>query len=39
MYKMKANQSQQSYIKNMTFNLKKKEKNNYICLSCYISLT
>ena len=39
MYKKKANQSQLSYIKNMTFNVKKKEKNNYICLNCYISPT
>ena len=36
MDKKKANQSQLSYAKNMTFNVKKKKKN-YICLKRYIN--
>ena len=50
-YKKKTNQSQLSYIKNMTYNVKKKQKTrnkknknkkkqkNYICLKCYINPT
>ena len=37
MYKKKADQSKLSYIKNMTFNVKKKK--NYICLKHYINPT
>ena len=37
MNKKKANQNQLSYIKNMEFNVKKK--NNYICLKRYINPT
>ena len=37
MYNEKANQSQLSYIKNMTLNAKKKK--NYICLKRYINPT
>ena len=50
-YKKKTNQSQLSYIKNTTYNVKKKTKNKkqkktktkkkktYICLKCYINPT
>ena len=40
-YKKKANQGQLSYIKNMTYNVKKekKRKKKYICLKRYINPT
>ena len=40
-YKKKANQSQLSYVKNMTYNVKKekKRKKKYVCLKRYINPT